>query len=69
MEFDIRLPIGLLFSLIGLLLAGFGLLGDKEIYTRSLGYKVNLLWGTVLLVFGALMLLFGDRAGRRGARM
>jgi hypothetical protein len=33
-EFDIRLPIALLFSLIGLLLTAFGLLGDKEIYTN-----------------------------------
>jgi hypothetical protein len=68
MELDIRLPIGLLFSLIGLLLTGFGLLGDKEIYTRSLGYNVNLLWGIALCVFGALMLWFGVRATRRGAR-
>jgi hypothetical protein len=68
MEFDIHLPIGLLFSLIGLALTAFGLLGDKEIYTRSLGYNVNLL-GTLLPVFGVLMLLFEVRAGRRGARM
>jgi hypothetical protein len=47
---------------------GLGMELDKEIYTRSLGHNVNLL-GTVLPVFGVLMLLFGVRAGRRGARM
>jgi len=29
---------------------------------RSLGINVNLWWGAVLLVFGALMLLFGRKA-------
>jgi hypothetical protein len=62
MGLDIRIPIGLLFSLIGLLLAGFGALGSKGIYARSLGYNVNLEWGMVLLVFGLAMLGFGIRA-------
>src|SRR5947208_7432170 len=36
MGLDIRLPIGLMFTILGLLLAGYGLVGDKEIYARSL---------------------------------
>ena len=36
MGLDIRLPIGLLFSIFGLLLIGYGALGDKSIYARSL---------------------------------
>ena len=32
MGLDIRLPIGLLFSVIGVLLVGFGVLGDKSVY-------------------------------------
>jgi len=58
----IRLPIGLLFSVIGLLLVGFGAFGDKVIYQRSLGLNVNLVWGAVLLVFGAIMVIFGRRS-------
>ena len=65
MNFDLRLPIGILFSLYGLLLAGFGLLGtDKEIYVRSLGININLIWGVVLLIFGVLMLI-GAMNGRK----
>ena len=63
MGLDIRLPIGLLFSVIGLLLVGFGAFGDKTIYQRSLGLNVNLAWGAVLLVFGAIMVLLA-RHGR-----
>jgi hypothetical protein len=62
MGLDIRLPIGLLFSVIGLLLVGFGAFGDKEIYRRSLGLNVNLDWGLVLLVFGLIMLILGRRS-------
>jgi hypothetical protein len=57
MRLDIRLPIGGFFALIGLLLAGYGLLGNKEIYHQSLGFNVNLAWGAVLLVFGAIMMI------------
>jgi hypothetical protein len=62
MGLDIRLPIGLLFSVVGLLLVGFGAFGDKAIYQRSLGLNVNLGWGTVLLVFGAIFLFLGRRS-------
>lgn len=67
MQYDIRLPIGGLFTVIGLLLLIFGLVtsGNQELYARSLGVNVNLWWGLVLLVFGAVMLHFGRRAMRR----
>jgi hypothetical protein len=68
MGLDIRIPIGLLFTLIGLLLAGLGALGSKAIYTRSLGYNVNLEWGLVLLGFGLVMLAFGIRGAKRAGR-
>ena len=48
MGLDIRLPIGLLFTIIGVLLAGFGAFGSKLVYGLSLGYNVNLDWGLVL---------------------
>ncbi len=56
MNLDLRLPIGFMFSLFGALLVIYGVLSDKAIYARSLGINVNLLWGAVLLAFGALML-------------
>ena len=57
MRLDLRYPIGILFTLYGLMLAGYGLLSDKASYTRSLGININLSWGIVLLVFGLGMLL------------
>lgn len=65
MGLDIRLPIGLMFSILGLMLVLFGLFGDKTIYQHSLGININLWWGLVMLVFGAVMLAFGRRALRR----
>jgi hypothetical protein len=59
MGLDVRVPVGLLFSAIGLALVAYGLLSDPGIYARSLGINVNLWWGLVLLAFGAIMLLFG----------
>lgn len=61
MGIDIRLPLGMMFSLIGLLLVVAGLVMDKESYTRSLGINVNLWWGLVLVVFGVVMFAFGRR--------
>jgi hypothetical protein len=59
MGLDIRWPIGLMFTLIGALLAIDGLVtsSNTEMYQRSLGININLIWGVVLLVFGVLMLL------------
>lgn len=63
MGMDIRLPIGLLFTVFGLLLTGFGAFSNREIYRSSLGINVNVIWGLVLLAFGIVMLLFGRKAG------
>ena len=68
MGLDIRIPIGLMFGLIGLMLLVYGLFtGADPMYARSLGLNVNLWWGAVLLVFGALMLWFGRAGLKRGA--
>jgi hypothetical protein len=51
-----------MFSLIGVLLLIQGAIGgDKQL---SVGININLIWGVVLLVFGALMLL-GAARGRK----
>ncbi|MGO9255317.1 MAG: hypothetical protein ACLQU1_03295 [Bryobacteraceae bacterium] len=61
MRLDIRFPIGLLFSIMGLLLLGYGAISDPAIYQRSLGINVNLGWGAVMEVFGLTMWFFGRR--------
>src|ERR1035441_5660857 len=63
MGFDIRLPIGMMFSVFGVLVGGYGAATrGSEMYTRhSLGINVNLWWGIVMLMFGAAMLLLARR--------
>jgi hypothetical protein len=56
---DIRTPIGLMFTLIGSVLAVYGLVSDPALYARSLGLNVNLYWGVVLALFGLIMLALG----------
>jgi len=62
MNFDLRLPLGLIFSLFGALLAIYGLISDPAIYARSLGLNVNLGWGLVMLAFGLIMFGLAWRA-------
>jgi protein-S-isoprenylcysteine O-methyltransferase Ste14 len=65
MGLDIRWPIGLMFSLIGIILVIFGLAtNNSELYQRSLGLNVNLYWGLLLLVFGGWMLLLAWRGSK-----
>ncbi len=65
MGLDIRVPIGALFSLLGVLLAAYGLAGGHALANRSLGINIDLWWGLVLAVFGAAMLLLAWRARGR----
>jgi len=62
MGLDIRWPIGLMFSLLGVLLVITGAVNGPD--ARSLNININLWWGLVLLVFGALM-LFGAMRGKK----
>lgn len=68
MRFDLRLPIGLMFSIVGVLLTGYGLVSDRAIYQRSLGINVNLWWGMVLVAFGLVMLGLAMRGRHAGSR-
>lgn len=57
MHLDVRKPMGLLFLLLGVILLAYGAVSDPAIYARhSLGQNVNLLWGALFAIFGALML-------------
>jgi hypothetical protein len=68
MQLDIRLPIGLMFTVIGGMLTVFGLVGDRSGLQRSLGINVNLWWGLVMLIFGVVMFFLGRR-GTATARL
>jgi hypothetical protein len=66
MDMDIRIPIGLLFAILGLILFAFGLysMNDTELYARSLGRNINLWTGVAMLVFGGLMLFFSIKKNK-----
>jgi hypothetical protein len=68
MGIDIRIPIGGMFTIIGLILVVFGLktLGDPMYGEHSLGVNVNLWWGLALTLFGVAMSYFGLRAAPPG---
>ena len=61
MGLDIRLPIGAIFTLYGIVLSAYGLLSDASIYARSLGININLYWGVTMLVFGCTLLVLSRR--------
>lgn len=65
MQLDLRIPIGLLFTVLGLVLAAAGVLSG----VRVQGINVNLLWGVVLMIFGGGALYLSRRfAIRRDKR-
>ncbi len=65
MDLDLRWPLGLIFSLFGAILTGFGLVSDRGIFRRSLDLNVDAIWGAVVLIFGLLMLGLAWRGKKR----
>lgn len=61
MNLDLRLPVGLMFSIFGVILVAVGLVGGPALTEKSLGVNINLWWGVVMLVFGGAMLLLARR--------
>jgi len=68
MGLDVRVPVGVMFGIMGLLLAGYGVLGDQTIYAKSLGININTIWGSVLIVFAAVLLILSSRHRSSPAR-
>ena len=68
MRLDVRVPIGAMFTLVGAIIAIFGLVSDKELYERSLGINVNLWWGLFMFAFGAFMLIMARRSSRKAGK-
>jgi intracellular septation protein A len=67
MNFDLRIPVGLMFSVFGLILIGVGVFGGPALVAQSLGINMNLDWGIVQLVFGLWMLFMAFRGkGQKG---
>ncbi|MBN1127468.1 MAG: hypothetical protein JXA71_00675 [Chitinispirillaceae bacterium] len=68
MQTDIRLPIGLLFTIIGAVITIFGLAtGGSKIYDEhSLGININIWSGICLTLFGVWMLVMAVRAQKKG---
>ena len=60
---DIRIPIGLMFTIIGVIISIMGLvtISDTEMYQKSLGVNVNIYMGALMLLFGLMMLFFAFR--------
>lgn len=60
---DIRIPIGLLFTVLGLLVTAYGIItnSDAELYKKSFQYNVNLWSGLLMLLFGVIMLLMARK--------
>ena len=70
MQLDLHVPIGGLFTVLGVLVGGYGIAtrGDPALYARSLSVNINLVWGIVMIVFGVVMLgVAWRRAHRAGS--
>ena len=71
MDIDQRIPMGMMFSMAGAVLAAYGLAtrSRADLYARSFGWNANLWWGLVVLAFGLVVLQLGRRGqGRIEAR-
>ena len=66
--FDLRLPLGYLFAVLGALLIVQGLRDDPSSYARSLGINLNLMWGGAMILFAAICLLLAFRHRRKAER-
>lgn len=61
-QLDVRLPMGLLFLALGVILVIYGFTADTAIYAKhSLGENVNLIWGCIFALFGGIMLWLARR--------
>lgn len=66
MNLDLRIPMGLMFTIVGVIMSVYGFFTrGSAIYERSAGLNINLIWGVVMLIFGLTMFTLGRRADRR----
>ena len=62
MGIDLRMPLGALFGVLGLLLTLYGAATRGQAGTEPTGVRINLIWGVVLFAFGLWMLWLARRA-------
>ncbi len=64
---DIRIPIGLMFTIVGVIISVFGFvtMSNTEMYHKSLGINVNIIMGILMLIFGLTMLFFAFRKKKK----
>ncbi|MBV8781373.1 MAG: hypothetical protein JO353_08245 [Phycisphaerae bacterium] len=66
MSTDIRLPMGLMFTILGVILTFYGAVtSHSPALAQSLGINVDLWWGMVILLFGLSMLGLAWRSKRK----
>ncbi len=67
MNLDLRLPMGLMLSITGIILLSFGLATRTrpELYARSFGINANLWWGWVVFLVGLIVVGIGRRGQGR----
>ena len=66
MGWDIRWPIGIIFSIYGVVLLIYGAVADPSIFQeKSLGVNIDMWWGLAMLFFGVFMGVLAFRASRR----
>lgn len=67
MEIDLRIPMGMMFSMTGAVLLAFGLAtrAQADMYAKSFGINANLWWGAAVLIFGIIVLQLGRRGQGR----
>jgi multisubunit Na+/H+ antiporter MnhG subunit len=70
MKLDIRMPMGVMFVVLGLILREFGQItnNDPSVYSRSLGANIDWIWGDVLLFFGVVMVVLARRAMKSSSK-
>lgn len=56
MNLDIRYPLGMIFLAIGAVMTVYGIFTrSSAIYVASEGMNINLIWGVIMVLFGAVM--------------
>ena len=66
MGLDIRIPLGLLFLVTGVILMGYGVITKgSAMYELSESVNINLLWGSIMAVFGGVSLWAGRRVKKK----
>jgi hypothetical protein len=67
MNLDLRIPMGLLFTVGGVVLSLYGFLtGGNVLYQGSSNPDIHLIWGLVMLIFGTTTYVLGRRSTQRG---